>query len=164
MCAALIFLRCGGGQGMPPYPDHQQHFGRFFRLAEIALHHVRSAHEQQAGLAERHDFPVPRIFRIHDAHAHARQRMADFPAFDADLPETGGAKIGRVDRHRRRAFGAAVTFQRPDAEMFLERRREPVGQFFRGGHHQPQAAEILRRAAAQIELQERRRGQQEGDR
>ena len=46
--------------------------------------------------------------------------------------------------------------------MLLERRGEPVGQFFRGGHHEPQAAEIPRRAAAQIDLQERRRRQQIG--
>ena len=45
--------------------------------------------------------------------------------------------------------------------MLLERRREPVGQFFRGGHHEAQAAEIRRRTAAQIDLQERRRRQQE---
>ena len=44
----------------------------------------------------------------------------------------------------------------------LERRGKPVGQFFRGGHHQSHAAKILRRAAAQIDLQERRRRQQKG--
>ena len=87
--------------------------------------------------------------------------MADFPPFRADLMKTGGAEIGRVHRHRRSAFGAAVAFERADAEMLLERRRQPVGQFFRGGHHEAQAAEIRRRAAAQIDLQERRRRQQE---
>ena len=135
----------------------------FSGLPEVALHHVRAAHEHQAGLAERQIFPAPRIFRADDAHAHARQWMADFPAFGADLLEPGGAEIRRVHRHHRRAFGAAVTFERADAEMFLERRGQPVGQFFRAGHHQAQAAEIRRRAAAQVELQKRRRGQQEGD-
>ncbi len=47
--------------------------------------------------------------------------------------------------------------------MFLERDGEAVRQFFRAGHHEPQAAEIVRRTAAQVELQERRRGQQERD-
>ena len=48
--------------------------------------------------------------------------------------------------------------------MFLESRGQPVGQFFRPGHHQTQAAEIRRRTAAQVDLQERRRRQQEGHR
>ncbi len=69
-------------------PAVAQHFGGFFRLAQIALHHVRPAHEQQTRLAQRQVFLVPRIFRVDDAHAHAGQRMADFAALGADLPET----------------------------------------------------------------------------
>ena len=66
--------------------------------------------------------------RIHDAHAHAGQRMADPAALGADLAEAGGAEVVRVDGHRRRAFGAAVAFQRADAELLLERGGQPLGQ------------------------------------
>ena len=89
--------------------------------------------------------------------------MSDFAAFGADLPEARGAEVVCVDRHGRRAFGAAITFQRADAETFLKCRSQPVGQFFRCRHHHAQAAEILRRTAAQVKLQERRRGEQKGN-
>jgi hypothetical protein len=87
--------------------------------------------------------------------------VADLAALGADLAEAGGAEVVRVHRHRRRAFGAAVAFERADAELLLERRGQPLGQFLRAGHHHAQAAEILRRAAAHVKLQERRRRQQE---
>ncbi len=87
--------------------------------------------------------------------------MADLAALGADLAEAGGAEVVRVDRHRRRAFGAAVAFERAEAELLLERGGQPLGQLLRRRHHHAQAAEILRRAAAHVELQERRRRQQE---
>ena len=57
----------------------------------------------------------------------------------------------------------AVTFERADAEVLLERVGEPFGQFFRAGDDELQAAEILRRHAAHVDLQKRRRGQQKRD-
>ena len=45
--------------------------------------------------------------------------------------------------------------------MLLERGGQPLGQLLGGRHHHAQAAEILRRAAAHVELQEGRRRQQE---
>ena len=62
------------------------------------------------------------------------------------------------------AFGAAVAFERADAELLLERGGQPLGQLLGGGRHHAQAAEILRRAAAHVELQEGRRRQQERQR
>ena len=57
--------------------------------------------------------------------------MADLAALDADLAETGRAEIMRVDGHRRRALGAAVGLEGPDAELLLECGGQPLGQFFR---------------------------------
>ena len=87
--------------------------------------------------------------------------MADLAALGADLAEAGGAEVVGVHGHRRPAFGAAIAFERADAELLLERGGQPLGQFLGARHHHAQAAEILRRAAAHVELQEGRRRQQE---
>ena len=100
---------------------------------------------------------------IDDAHADAGQRMADPAALRADLAEAGRAEVARVDGNDRRALGAAVAFERADAEAVLEREREALRQFFGADDHELQAAEIFRRAAAHVDLQERRRRQQERD-
>ena len=81
----------------------------------------------------------------------------------ADLADARAAEIGAVDGHDGGAFGAAVAFERADAEAFLEGRGKAVREFFRAGHHDAEAAEIARGAAAQVELQEGGRGEQEGN-
>ena len=73
--------------------------------------------------------------------------MADLAAFGADLTEACGAEIVRVDGDGGRALGAAVAFQRADAELVLERLRDAFRQFLRAGHDELQAAEILRLAS-----------------
>jgi len=80
----------------------------------------------------------------------------------ADLVKAGGAVIPGVHGHGGRAFGAAVAFEGPDAKAFLKRGGEALGQFFGAGDDEPQAAEILRRGAAQVDLQERRGGEHHG--
>jgi len=82
--------------------------------------------------------------------------VADLSAFAAHLSESRRAEIIPVHRHRRRALGATVDLERPHAEPFLERGREPLRQFFCADCDEPQAAELLRRAAAQVKLKERR--------
>ena len=77
--------------------------------------------------------------------------------------KTRRTKIHEVDRHGRRAFRRAVTFERPDAEILLECVGETLRQFFCAGDDQLQTAKILRRHTAHVELQKRRRGQQDGD-
>ena len=101
--------------------------------------------------------------RIDDAHADARQRMADVSALRAHLAKTRRAKVARVHGDHGRAFRGAVAFERPDAEAVFECLRQTFRQFFRADHHELQAAEILGRAAPRIRLQKRRRGQQERD-
>ncbi len=145
-------------------PAVAQDFRGFVGFTQVTLHHIRPAHQQQAGLPQRHGSPGPGIFGVHHADTNPGERMSDFTAFDADLMETGGAEVRGVHRHHRRAFRAAVTFHGPDAEMLLKGRGQPVRQFFRTRHHQAQAAEIRRRAAAQIDLQKRRGRQQESHR
>ena len=78
--------------------------------------------------------------------------MANPPALDPNLAETRRAKIMRIDRHRRRALGAAVSLEGPDAELLLERGRQPLGQLFRAHRHDAHAAELLRRATAHVKL------------
>ena len=74
-------------------PAVLQDVGGFFRFAEIALHHVWSANEQQSGRAGRE-----RLARvgIDNTDADAGKRMADPSALGADLAETGGAEIAGV--------------------------------------------------------------------
>ena len=143
------------------YQPSRNHFGGFFRLAEIALHHVRAAHQHKPG------WPTgtgSRCFRVNDPHATCRaadgrscrawRRPAGNPAARKSCVLTATAG---------RAFGAAVAFQRADAELFLERRASRSGSFSAPVMTQAQAAEIFGRAAAHVELQERRRRQQERD-
>ena len=148
-----------GGDIAGDVPAVLQHFRGFFRLAEIALHHVGASHEQQAGRSHRQNLAR---FRIHDAHADSRQRMADASAFRAHLPESGSAKIAGVDGDHRRTFRRAVAFERPDAEAIFEGERQPLRQFLRAHHHKLEAAEIFRRTAAQICLQKCRRRKKKG--
>jgi hypothetical protein len=121
-------------------PAGLQHGGGLFGFAEIAEHHIRAAHEQQPGLAERSG----RFgFRVHDAHTNARQRMTDFAALGPDLPETGSAKIVRVHRHGGRTFRAAVGFKRANAELIFECGSESVGKFFRADRDEAQSCRIV---------------------
>ena len=80
--------------------------------------------------------------------------MADASAFGADLAESGGAKIAGVDSDHGRTFGAAVAFERTNAEAVLESESEGLGQFFGADNHELQAAEIFGQAAARVGLQE----------
>ncbi len=86
--------------------------------------------------------------------------MPDRAALCAHLPESRRAIVVRVHRHHRRTFRAAVAFERPNAEAILERRRHSLRQFLRTHDHQPQTAEIFRRAFSQIALQKCRRRNQ----
>src|SRR5881296_788869 len=90
--------------------------------------------------------------------------MTDAAALRPNLPERCRAKIDRVYGDRRRTFSAAIPFVRTDAKMILEGLRNAVGQFFGAGHNEAQASEILGGAAAGVGIQERRRGEQHGDR
>ncbi len=90
--------------------------------------------------------------------------MADAAALCADLPKRRRAEIDGVHRHHRRTLRAAVSLERPDAEVILKRHRYALRQFFRARHHEAQAAEFLRRAAPQIRIQERGRRQEHGHR
>src|SRR6266571_4585796 len=89
--------------------------------------------------------------------------MANLAALGADLAKTGGAEVIGVHCHGGRALGAAVAFERTNAELFLERSRKAIRKLFRASHHDAQAAEIFRRTTAQVQLQESWRSQQEGD-
>ena len=53
---------------------------------------------------------------------------------------------------------------RANTEVIFESLRNAVRQFFRAGHNKAQAAEIFRRAAARVSVQEGRRRKQHGDR
>ena len=103
------------------------------------------------------------VSMIDDAHGDAGQRMADVAAACADLAEAGRAEIAAVDGDDGRAFGAAVAFERADAEGIFEGQRDALGQFFRADEDVLQAAETLRRAAAHVGLQKCRRGDEESD-
>src|SRR5690242_9400454 len=76
--------------------------------------------------------------------------MADAAALRSHLAKRRGSEIDRVHGHNWRAFGAAVAFERTDAEVVLERDGDALRQFFRAGHYEAQAAEFFRSAATQI--------------
>ena len=108
--------------------------------------------------------PAPsgsKVSRVDDADRDARQRLADVPAPRAGLEEARRAEVEGADRDHRGALGHAVALQRADAERVLERLGERLGELLRAGHDQPQRAELRRRAASQIELEEGRRRQQD---
>ena len=69
--------------------------------------------------------------------------MADFPAFAPDLMKTSGAKIICIHRHGRRAFGAPVSLQGPDAKALFKGIGDAVRQFFRTHGHEADAAELF---------------------
>ena len=92
------------------------------------------------------------------ADRDARQRLADEPAPRAGLEEPRRPVVERVHGDHRRALGHAVALQRADAEGVLERLGEHrLGQLLGAGDHQPERAELRGGAAAQVELEERRR-------
>ena len=95
----------------------------FFRLIEIPAHDIRAADEKQPRLVRGNRLQG---VRIDDFHRDSRKGMADAAALGAHLPEGSRAKIGGVDRDRRRTFRAAVTFMRPDAEVILESLRNTI--------------------------------------
>ncbi len=90
--------------------------------------------------------------------------MTDLAALGTDLAHARCAEIAGVDRHRRRALGTAVAFERTDAEAVFKRRGQAAGKFLGAGHDVLQAAELFRRTAAQVHLEECRGCQQERDR
>ena len=108
------------------YQPSLQHFGGLLRAAKIALHHVRTFHQQHAR--------IPGVsgslrVRIDDLHADSGQRMADFSAARADLAESRRAEVAAVDRDDGRALGAAVAFQRTNAKSIFEGQGHAVGSF-----------------------------------
>src|SRR5260221_6025504 len=88
--------------------------------------------------------------------------MADGAALGSYLAEIGGAKIVGVDGDDGRAFGAAVAFERANAEMIFEGLGYALGEFFGSGHYDAEAAEGFGRAAAGVGVQEGRRGKHHG--
>src|SRR5215472_9786463 len=145
---AVLILR---GDIAGDVPAVAQHLFGFLRLAEITLHNVRPAHDQESGRALRNKLVR---FGIDDAHADAGKRLADRAAFRADLSKTWRSKIPRVDSNNWRAFGCTITFQRADAEAVLEGERDAFRQFFRSDEHIFKAAKIFGRTAAHVGLQE----------
>ena len=105
-------------------PTIAQHFGGLFRTTKIALHYVGTADEQETGSSNRHGLHG---IRINDPNADARQRMSDTGSFEANLPELRGAEVARVHGDGRRALGAAVPFQRTNAEAVFEGDRDAFG-------------------------------------
>ena len=139
-------------------PTVSQHLGGFLRLPQVALHHVRPLDEQQPR-------PTKRNRRlgigIDNARDHTRQWMPDATTLGSDLPKAGRAEVTCVDRHHRRGFSRAIALHRPKAKSILERSGQALRQFLRTGQYKLHATELLRRASAHVDLQERRCGQQE---
>ena len=96
--------------------------------AQIALHDVGAVDEQQALLARRQ---ILQRLAVDDAHGDAGERLADGARLVADLPHVVLLPVGNVGGHGGRQLGAAIPFQRHDAELFLEllgqRRRQLLG-------------------------------------
>src|SRR5215471_614240 len=89
--------------------------------------------------------------------------MTDLAAFPTDLTESRRAKISRIDRNCRRAFGAAVGFQRANSKLVFERGRRALLKFFGADQHEFQASELSGIATPDISLQKGRRCQKESD-
>src|SRR6185437_8925068 len=124
--------------------------GGFLRTIEISLHHVGTAHQEQAGISGLHGLFG---FRINDADAHARQWMTNASALGANLAEIGSAESRRVDGDHRRAFRASVAFHGADAEVIFKSQREALRQLLSSRNNILQAAKLFRRTAPHISLQ-----------
>ena len=66
-------------------------------------------------------------------------------ALAADLAELRGAEVARVHGDDRRTFGAAIPFQRTNAEAVFEGDSDAFGQLLRTDQHISQAAKVFGR-------------------
>ena len=73
-----------------------------------------------------------------------------------DTPGNGCPTVRAVGGNDRRAFGDAVSFDRCHTKFVLKGLREPQRQFLRPGQDHAQVAELLRGAAAIVQLQKGR--------
>src|SRR4051812_24171402 len=89
--------------------------------------------------------------------------MADRTLTRTALDDTRSTVIKNVHGHHRRAFRAAVTFQRPDAKLVFKSAGHTFWKFFRAHQHATQAGEILSGNTPRVGLQERRSGNHESD-
>src|ERR1041385_8751119 len=87
--------------------------------------------------------------------------MANRSLTRTELNDTRSTVIKNVHRHHRRAFCAAVTFQRTDAKLVFKCARYAFRKFFRAHQHATQAGKILSGNTPRIGLQERWRGNHE---
>ena len=134
---------------------------REFGFAEISLHDGRALDDQETFGVRRQRLAG---HGIDDTGADTRHGRSDAALFADRLAQVEHG-VADIDRHDRRKFGAAVTFdQRAFAFGGLV---EPFGdihaQTFRAGDGQTDFREDLRIAPAQIRLDERRGPQQYGD-
>src|SRR5690606_24680567 len=79
----------------------------------------------------------------------------------ARLKETGRAVIRNADGDSGRALHRALRPERPNAEMILERESERLGEPLRAREHEPERAELRRRAAPHPDLEEARRADED---
>ena len=153
-----IFIQSGNVAG--DIPALAQYFRCLVGAAKITLHDVGTAHQHQARPAGGNG--LLRLC-VNDTYAKPGQRMANASAFDSDLVKPCRSEIMCIDRHRRRALGASVSLEGPDAKLLLKHGRQSIGKFFRAHGHDAHAAELLRGTPAHVKLQEGRRRQQERD-
>src|SRR5580704_370912 len=149
-----------GGDIAGVVPAAAKNFCRFFRTIQIANHDIGPANKKQARLIDGKGFAG---FRIDDANANAGKGMADGATLGADLTEVGGAEVVRVDGDHRRAFGAAVTFERAETKVIFEGLGDALGEFLGAGKNDAQAAKGLGRATAGVGVEEGWSGKQHGD-
>src|ERR1700749_307473 len=71
------------------------------------------------------------------------------------LAESRRAESWTVHGNNGRALGAAVSFQRSQAESIFKRIGDSLGEFLRTYEHVFQAAKVFRRAAPDVSLQKR---------
>src|SRR5579862_39416 len=153
-----IFINGGDVAGV--VPAVVQNFGGFFRLVEVALHDVGTSDEEQTRLV---DGLNGLRFRIDGAQHNSGKRMANAAALGPHLAEERGAKIHSVHSDDRRAFSAAIAFERPDAELVLEGFSDLSRQFFRAGNDVAEAAEIFGSAALGVGAEKRGCREKQGD-
>ena len=139
-------------------PAIAQGLGRQILTSQVSLHDVGAFDQQHAGSAWRQGCEA---VRIDDLHGDARQRLAHGSPSGSRLIVAGGAEVRTIDGDDGGAFGHAVAFDGGDAEAIFEGLREPGRQFLRAGQDHAQGTELLRGAAALIELEKGRRGHEE---
>ena len=115
MVEKAVVVERGDVAGDVPAIAHR--LSRQVFASEVAVHHVRSFHEQHA---RRSGWQGGEAVRIDDLHGDARKRLADGSTPGGRLIVAGGSEVRTIDGDDGSTFGDAVALDGGDAELIFK--------------------------------------------